>query len=188
VRGTYEIRERWEITIKFKPKKIEEKKPSERPRCRQKGNTKMILTDIRCEGFNWIHQPPDKHRWRYLVTTVMNLRVSWNGGGLSWLAKPLSVSKKKRWLWLLWTDFRLKIWSWAQRKGSTLRQTAVMSLGTDRTHLHVKYLGVIYNGRITLRLHIEMIEAITLKIFIKVYSLFKILRLCTKIKLSQAVP
>jgi hypothetical protein len=38
---------------------------------------------------------------------------------------------------------------------------------------HVKYLGVIFGKRITWRLHIEIIEAKDLRIFIRIYSLFK---------------
>jgi hypothetical protein len=38
---------------------------------------------------------------------------------------------------------------------------------------HVKYLGVIFDKRITWRLHIEMIEAKSFRTFIKVYSIFK---------------
>jgi hypothetical protein len=38
----------------------------------------------------------------------------------------------------------------------------------------VKYLGVIFNKRITWRLHIEMIEAKAFRTFIRIDSLFKI--------------
>jgi hypothetical protein len=38
---------------------------------------------------------------------------------------------------------------------------------------HVKYLSVIFDKRITWRLHIEMIEAKAFRIFIRVYSLLK---------------
>jgi hypothetical protein len=38
---------------------------------------------------------------------------------------------------------------------------------------HVKYLGVIFDKRITWRLHIEMIETRAFRTFITVYSLFK---------------
>jgi hypothetical protein len=47
---------------------------------------------------------------------------------------------------------------------------------------HVKYLSVIISKKITLRLHIEMIEAF--RTFIRIYSLFKSERLRTKIKLT----
>jgi hypothetical protein len=39
---------------------------------------------------------------------------------------------------------------------------------------HVKYLGVIFDKRITWRLHRELIEAKAFKIFIRVYSLFNL--------------
>jgi hypothetical protein len=38
---------------------------------------------------------------------------------------------------------------------------------------HVKYLGVIFDMRITWRLHMEMTEAKAFRTFIKIYSLFK---------------
>jgi hypothetical protein len=49
---------------------------------------------------------------------------------------------------------------------------------------HVKYLGVIFNKRITWRLHIEMTEAMAFVTFIQIYSLFKSKRLSAKIKLT----
>jgi hypothetical protein len=49
---------------------------------------------------------------------------------------------------------------------------------------HVKYLGVIFDRKITLRLHIEMVEAKTFRTFIRFYSLIKIERLNANIKLS----
>jgi hypothetical protein len=48
----------------------------------------------------------------------------------------------------------------------------------------VKYLGVIFNKRMTWRLHIEMIEAKAFRTFITIYSLFKSERLSTNIKLT----
>jgi hypothetical protein len=38
---------------------------------------------------------------------------------------------------------------------------------------HVKYLGVIFDKRITWRLHMEMIEAKAFRTFIRTYPLFK---------------
>jgi hypothetical protein len=49
---------------------------------------------------------------------------------------------------------------------------------------HVNYLGVIFDKRITLRLHIEMIEAKVFRIFIRIYSLFKNERVSFNIKLT----
>jgi hypothetical protein len=49
---------------------------------------------------------------------------------------------------------------------------------------HIKYLGVIFNNRITWKFHIEMIEAKSLRTFIRVCSLFKSERLSTNIKLT----
>jgi hypothetical protein len=47
----------------------------------------------------------------------------------------------------------------------------------------VKYLGVIFDKKVTLRLHIEMTEAKAFRTFIRVYSLFKSERLSADIKL-----
>jgi hypothetical protein len=49
---------------------------------------------------------------------------------------------------------------------------------------HVKYLCVIFNKRITWRLHIEMIEAKAFRTFSRIYSLFKSERLSANIKLT----
>jgi hypothetical protein len=38
---------------------------------------------------------------------------------------------------------------------------------------HIKYLSVIFDKRITLRLHMEMTEAKAFRTFIRLYSLFK---------------
>jgi hypothetical protein len=48
----------------------------------------------------------------------------------------------------------------------------------------VKYLGVIFDIKITRRLHIEMIEAKAFRTFIRIYSLFKSKRLSASIKLT----
>jgi hypothetical protein len=49
---------------------------------------------------------------------------------------------------------------------------------------NVKYLGVIFDKRITWRLHVEMIEAKAFRTFIRIYSVFKSERLSANIKLS----
>jgi len=36
----------------------------------------MYLTEIGCEGVNWIYLSQNMNQWRALVNTVMNLRVS----------------------------------------------------------------------------------------------------------------
>jgi hypothetical protein len=48
----------------------------------------------------------------------------------------------------------------------------------------VKYLGVIFDKRMTCRLHIETIEAKAFRTFIRLYSLFKSERLSPNIKLT----
>jgi hypothetical protein len=47
---------------------------------------------------------------------------------------------------------------------------------------HVKYLGVIFDKRITWRLHIEIIQANAVRTFIRIYTLFKSERLSADIK------
>jgi hypothetical protein len=49
---------------------------------------------------------------------------------------------------------------------------------------HVKYLGVIFDERITWRLHVEMIEAKAFRTFIKIYSLFRSELLSAIVKLT----
>jgi hypothetical protein len=49
---------------------------------------------------------------------------------------------------------------------------------------HVKYLAVIFDKRITWRVHIDMIEAKTFRTFIIIYSVFKSERLSANIKLT----
>jgi hypothetical protein len=49
---------------------------------------------------------------------------------------------------------------------------------------HVKYLGVIFNERITWRLHTEIIEAKAFRTFIRIYSLLKSERLIANTKLT----
>jgi hypothetical protein len=48
----------------------------------------------------------------------------------------------------------------------------------------VKYLGVIFDKRMTWRLHIETIEAKAFRTFIRLYSVFKTQRLSVNIKLT----
>jgi hypothetical protein len=50
---------------------------------------------------------------------------------------------------------------------------------------HVKYLGVIFDKRITWRLHIEMIEAKAFRTFVIIYFLFESERLSASIKLTS---
>jgi hypothetical protein len=52
---------------------------------------------------------------------------------------------------------------------------------------HVKYLGVIFDKRITWRLPIEVIKAKAFRTFIRIYSLFESERLSVNIKLTDQV-
>jgi hypothetical protein len=49
---------------------------------------------------------------------------------------------------------------------------------------HVQYMGVIFNKRITWRLHIEIIEVKDFRPFIRIYSLFESEHLSANIKLT----
>jgi hypothetical protein len=49
---------------------------------------------------------------------------------------------------------------------------------------HVKYLSVIFDKRITWRVHVEMIEAKAFITFIRIYSIFRNERLSANIKLN----
>jgi hypothetical protein len=49
---------------------------------------------------------------------------------------------------------------------------------------HVKYLGVVFDKRVTWRLHIGMTEAKAFRTFIRIYSLLKSERLRANIKIT----
>jgi hypothetical protein len=56
--------------------KPEGKRPLGRPRRRWIGNVKMNLLEIGLNVLDWIDLARDRYRWRALVNSVMNLRVS----------------------------------------------------------------------------------------------------------------
>jgi hypothetical protein len=55
--------------------KPEGKRPLGRPRHRWEDGIKVDLTEIGCEGVEWIELAQDRDRWRAVVNAVMNLRV-----------------------------------------------------------------------------------------------------------------
>jgi hypothetical protein len=54
----------------------EGRRPLGRRRRRWEDNIKMDLGEIGFGDLDWIHLGQDKDRWRAVVNTVMNLRVS----------------------------------------------------------------------------------------------------------------
>jgi hypothetical protein len=56
--------------------KPEGKRPLGRPRRRWIDNIKMGLLEIELSVVDWIGLAQDRYRWRALVNSVMNLRVS----------------------------------------------------------------------------------------------------------------
>ena len=56
--------------------KPEGKRPSGRPRRRWEDNIKMDLREVGGGCGDWKELAQDRNRWRALVNTVMNLRVS----------------------------------------------------------------------------------------------------------------
>jgi hypothetical protein len=43
---------------------------------RREDNFRMDFRELGWENMDWIHLPQDKKRWRVVVNTVMNLRVT----------------------------------------------------------------------------------------------------------------
>jgi hypothetical protein len=62
--------------------KPEGKRPLGRPRRRWIDNIKMDLLEIGLSVVDWIGLAQDKYRWRAVVNSVMNLRVTQNAGNL----------------------------------------------------------------------------------------------------------
>jgi hypothetical protein len=60
--------------------KPEGKRPLGRPRRRWVDNIKIDLREIGWDGTDWIDLSQDRDKWRALVNTMMNLRVSQNAG------------------------------------------------------------------------------------------------------------
>jgi hypothetical protein len=55
--------------------KPEEKRPLGRPRRRWVDNIKMDLREIGWDGTDWLDLSQDRVQWKFLVNTVMNVRV-----------------------------------------------------------------------------------------------------------------
>jgi hypothetical protein len=52
------------------------KRPLGRPRRRWVDNIRMHLGEVECGDVDWIGLAKDRNRWRALVNSVLNLRVS----------------------------------------------------------------------------------------------------------------
>jgi hypothetical protein len=53
----------------------EGKIPLGRSRCRWVNNSNMDLRETQWDGMDWIDLAQDRHQWRALVNTVMNLQM-----------------------------------------------------------------------------------------------------------------
>ena len=74
--------------------KPEGRRPLGRPRRRWVDNIRMDLQEVGCEYMDWIGLAQDRHRWRTLVSVVMNLRVPWNAVNFLTSCKPVSFSNR----------------------------------------------------------------------------------------------
>jgi hypothetical protein len=66
-----EMRNEWKMLVG----KPERKRPLGRPRRRWKDNIGMNVKEVVWEDVNWKHLTQDRHQWRGLVNTVMDLLV-----------------------------------------------------------------------------------------------------------------
>ena len=60
--------------------KTEGGRPLGRPRRRWVDNIKTNFQEVVCGVMEWIKLAQDRDRWRALVSAVMNLRITQNGG------------------------------------------------------------------------------------------------------------
>ena len=74
--------------------KPEGRRPLGRPRRSWVDNIRLDLQEVGCGYMDWIGLAQDRDRWRTLVSAVMNLRVSWNGGNFLTSCKPVSFSRR----------------------------------------------------------------------------------------------
>jgi hypothetical protein len=56
-------------------RKLEEKRPLGKPRCRWVNNIRMDLGEVGWGDVDWIGLAQDRNRWRALVNTVLHLQV-----------------------------------------------------------------------------------------------------------------
>jgi hypothetical protein len=74
--------------------KPEGKRPLGLPRRRLEDNIEMNLQEAGCGGMDWIELDQDRDKWKSLVNSVMNLRVSYNAGNFLTGFKPVSFSRR----------------------------------------------------------------------------------------------
>jgi hypothetical protein len=63
--------------------KPEGRRPLGRPRRRWLDNIRMDLVEAGWGDVDWIGLAQDRHRWRALVNSILNLLLPWNAGKLS---------------------------------------------------------------------------------------------------------
>ena len=74
--------------------KPEWRRPLGRPRRRWVDNISMDLQEAGCGYMDWIGLAQDRHRWRTLVSAVMNLRIPWNAVNFLTRCKPVRFSRR----------------------------------------------------------------------------------------------
>jgi hypothetical protein len=74
-------------------RKPEGKRPLGRPRRRWVDNIRMDLVEVGWGDVDWIGLAQDMDRWRTLVNSVLNLRVSYNAGKLSSVPTTRDLSR-----------------------------------------------------------------------------------------------
>jgi len=74
--------------------KPEGKRPLGRPRRRWEDTNKMDLQEVGGGCGDWMELAQDKDKWRALVSTVINLRVSKMRGIPCLAAEPVSFSRR----------------------------------------------------------------------------------------------
>jgi hypothetical protein len=73
--GHLALKEESRGTYRVLVRKLEGRRPLERPRRRWEDNIKMDLREVGWGDMDWIDFAQNRNRWRHLLNAVMNLRV-----------------------------------------------------------------------------------------------------------------